>query len=184
MRRSDDLRDADGDVVEMKPLELRLMDPEERYLRELDAAPDRVPASDSRSQSPAAASPAAATPAPAATPRRLSFSKPPATDAPHPQAGPPSSPAVAPRLSFQAKPPAAATNPSGAVRAKLDEFHPALATRRPEGMFGASEVKLEQRSDGSPPSSRPRASVIIALAVLAVIAAVALLFLFGGSGDE
>lgn len=169
---------SDGDVVEMGPLELRLMDPEERYLRELDGAPDRVPASDSRPESPAAPSPSAAAAPPAATPHRLSFSKPPAAG--HPQAGPAPSPAAAPRLFFGAKPPAAGSKTAPETHAKLDEFHPALATRRPEEMFG--EPESQQRPDGSG-LSRPRASMIIALVVLAVVAAVALVFLFGGSDE-
>ena len=47
-------------------------------------------------------------------------------------------------------------------------------------MFG--EPEGEQRNEGSG-LSRPRASMIIALVVLAVVAAVALVFLFGGSNE-
>ena len=70
------------------------------------------------------------------------------------------------------------------MRTKLDELHPALATRRPEEMFNPTsdeDVKLHDEYG----FSRPRASMIIALVVLAAIAVVAFVFLFGGgSSDE
>ena len=170
---------SDGDVVEIGPVELRLMDPEERYLRDLDAPPEKQPPAASprpRGMTPASTS---APPAPA----RSSFvPKSPAAVAP-PHHGPAAaSPAAAPRLSFS-KPAPAPVKPPPEVRATLDEQHPALATRRPEEMFSRAsdeDVKLHDEYG----FSRPRASMIIALVVLAAIAVVAFVFLFGGSSDE
>jgi len=171
---------SDGDVVEMGPVELRLMDPEERYLRDLDAPPEKAPPA---SPHPRGMTPASTATPPAAAPPRASFvPKSPAAVAP-PHHGPTGAPpAAAPRLSFS-KPAPAPVKPAPEVRAQLDELHPALATRRPEEMFGPAsdeDVKLHDEYG----FSRPRASMIIALVVLAAIAVVAFVFLFGGSSDE
>jgi pSer/pThr/pTyr-binding forkhead associated (FHA) protein len=173
---------SDGDVVEMGPLELRLMDPEERYLRDLEAPPEKAsahaPSPRLRGMTPVST---AAPPEPAA-PRPSFVPKSPAAVAP-PHPGPAAAhPGAAPRLSFSKKPPAAAS-PSPEGRTQLDELHPALATRRPEEMFGPSPE--EERPHDEYGFSRPRTSMIFALVVLAVIAVVAFVFLFGGgSSDE
>ena len=166
---------SDGDIVEMGPLELRLMDPEERYLRELEGQPDRPPPSNAHAESPAASPPAAAPPPVAGAPR-LSFAKPSAGQAPAHAA-----PAPAPsRFALAAKaPPPAAARPPIEHHPKLDEFHPALATRRPEVFSEPQSASPDDRVN----LNRSRATMIVALLVLGVIAAVALVMLFGGGSE-
>ena len=104
---------ADGDLILMGPLKLRLTDPEDRYLRDLEAnqeppagrrapiGPDpTVTGASTRTVPAAAPTPAVAAPRPA-TVSRLAASRPPAGAAPTPE-----------------------------QRHAIDEMHPAIAMRR------------------------------------------------------
>jgi len=145
--RATEQRLADGDLILMGPLKLRLTDPEDRYLRDLEANQDRAPATERPSGliplSPApvpAAPPPAALPAPRpATVSRLAASRPPANAAPTPE-----------------------------QRHAIDEMHPAIAMRR--------SVLIEPRQVEAPPPLLHRAhtATVIAATVLATILAVAL----------
>ena len=169
-------RVRDGDVIEMGPLKLRLKDPEDRYLRDLEG---EEPAH--ASKSPIVVMPwakpgtPAATPAPPAAPTAA----PPAAPAlPMPQAGHPmvAPPSAASKSRF-ARAPAAATLPPQ-VHAALDEQHPALAARRPapdtpEGAYEPTMVRKAHRT------------MFIAVAVLVIIVVVVVVIaLGGGSTDE
>jgi pSer/pThr/pTyr-binding forkhead associated (FHA) protein len=174
---------SDGDVVEIGPLEIRLMDPEERYLRDLEGNADRAPAADSRPH-PQVVMPAA-----------LAVSLPPApvppqATAPPPQAGahphssaPSTSAAAAPKAAaasrFSPSPiaPAAYAAPAAAVRTTLDENHPAISPRRPVG--GPAPAPSSEYSE----ERRPRIATVVALAVLAAIAAVVLGLAFSDWGQ-
>jgi len=158
---------TDGDEIEMGPLKLRLMDPEERYLKSLEG-PDRadraprgeegpkpvvvMPAALAVSLPPTASPPAAAPPldpgSGPATPRKVSR--------------------LAPRPAPPGPGPATTSSHRGPVRSELDEHHPAISARRPppdpHGP-GAEEDQILVR--------RARRSMFIAIAVLAAIAAVA-----------
>jgi pSer/pThr/pTyr-binding forkhead associated (FHA) protein len=90
---------ADGDLVQMGPLKVRLFDPEDRYLRDLEANQERAAAADR--PPPAVAMPSAPPP----------VAKPPTPIAPS-------------RLAR----PASAVRQSE-PRAVLDEFHPAISPR-------------------------------------------------------
>jgi pSer/pThr/pTyr-binding forkhead associated (FHA) protein len=147
---------SDGDVVEMGPLEIRLMDPEGRYLRDLEGNEDRPPAAEPRAP---AVSPPAAAPPPAA--HRLSFS------APAPAAAPP-------RLSFSAAVPGGHAPASTAVRTTLDENHPAISPRRPDA--APAPVPAGEYSK----AQRPPIAAFVALAVLAAIAVVVAVLALGG----
>jgi len=168
---------ADGDVVEVGPLEIRLMDPEERYLRDLEGNADQAPAAPRASYVPNAArevSPPVAplppvapvvAPAPASSPalaHRLSFSPPAAAERPA---------AAASRLSFAATAPAAA--PPGA-RMMLDENHPAISPRRP-GVGSPPQTSRDQYSQ----PRRPALATFVAVAVLAAIAAIVAVLVLG-----
>lgn len=138
---------ADGDLVLMGPLKLRLTDPEDRYLRDLEANQERAPAAE-RPSDPIPPSPAQAhahVPTPAvAAPR----------------------PATVSRLAA-ARPPAGAA-PTREQRHAIDEMHPAIAMRR--------SVLVEPKQIEEPPPllHRPRTAMLVATVVLATILAVAL----------
>ena len=146
----------DGDLILMGPLKLRLTDPEDRYLRDLEANQDRAPAA----ERPSGLIPIS--PAPAAAP------------APAVAAAPPR-PATVSRLAAP-RPPAGAAPPTQ-QRHAIDEMHPAIALRR-------SALVEPQRIDEPPPIHGPRTATFVAAAVLATIVAVALYLMFGGGGGE
>jgi pSer/pThr/pTyr-binding forkhead associated (FHA) protein len=158
----------DGDEIEMGPLKLRLMDPEEKYLRSLDDQADRDARSD-EAPKPQIAWPAALAvavpPTPAATPA-----------APGP--GETSSSArkasrLAPR---PAAPGSAAPASTLEQRSILDEHHPALAAHRPpadpQPDLGHEQTEVR----------RARKTMYFAIAVLlAILGAVVYLTLGNGS---
>jgi pSer/pThr/pTyr-binding forkhead associated (FHA) protein len=143
---------ADGDLILMGPLKLRLTDPEERYLRDLEANQDRPPAA----ERPSGLIPLSPAPAPAAAPT-------PAIAAPRP--------AAVSRLAAPRSP--AGARPTAEQRHAIDEMHPAIATRR--------SVLVEPKQIDEPPLTHgPRTATFVAAAVLATIVAVALYLMFGG----
>jgi pSer/pThr/pTyr-binding forkhead associated (FHA) protein len=150
---------ADGDLILMGPLKLRLTDPQDRYLRDLEANQDRAPAA----ERPAGLIPPS--PSPSASPA--------ATPAPTPVAAAPR-PATVSRLAA-ARPPAGAAPPSQ-QRHAIDEMHPAIATRR-------SVLVEPKRIDEPPLIHRPRTATFVAAAVLATIVAVALYLMLGGEAS-
>jgi pSer/pThr/pTyr-binding forkhead associated (FHA) protein len=170
---------SDGDVVEIGPLEIRLMDPEERYLRDLEGKPERAPAGDSRP------------PAQVVMPAALAVSLPPApAAAPEPLAGAPWLPS-APVTSASAAPKAAAASrfsaptaapiaahagPPSPVRMTLDENHPAISPRRPIG----GPVPATTPTGEHPQSQRPPIATFVAVAVLAAIVAIVAVLTLGG----
>src|SRR5262245_17454819 len=167
-------RVRDGDVVEMGPLKLRLKDPEDRYLRDLEGEEPGAP-----SKAPAVVMPWAKPGTPAATP-----APPAAAPAPAP-AGPPASglesmhPMAAAALAtpasksrFGKSPAAAAVSPQAHLA--VDELHPAIAARRPapdaaESNYEPTMVRKAHRT------------MFIAVAVLVIIVVVALVIVLGGS---
>jgi pSer/pThr/pTyr-binding forkhead associated (FHA) protein len=165
---------SDGDEIEMGPLKLRLMDPEDKYLRELEG-PDRaeraprgetgpkpvvvMPAALAVSLPPMPTpTPPAAEPASGAAPRKLSRL------APRPAGGPPENTgnsARAPRLE---------------PRTTLDEQHPAIAARRPP-----ADAQPQQGYEQTE-VRRARKTMWFAAALLfAIVAAVVYLTLGAGS---
>jgi pSer/pThr/pTyr-binding forkhead associated (FHA) protein len=153
---------ADGDLILMGPLKLRLTDPEDRYLRDLEANQDRPPAAERPS------GPVPRSPAPAPAP------------APMPAAAP--TPAVAPLRPATVSRLAASRSPAGAAptpeqRHAIDEMHPAIATRR-------SALVEPQRVDEPPLTHRPRIATFVAAFVLATIVAVAAYLIFGGEPSD
>ncbi len=171
---------SDGDVVQMGPLEIRLMDPEERYLRDLDGNPERLPPDASRPPiqvvMPAALAvslpPVPAPPPPAAAPPPLAAGARHA-HAPLSSGAAPSKAAAASRFSLSALAPAGHAGPPAQVRT-LDENHPAIAPRRP----AADSVALPEPVEPSR-THRPRIATFVAVAVLAAIAAIAAVLAFG-----
>jgi pSer/pThr/pTyr-binding forkhead associated (FHA) protein len=169
---------SDGDVVEIGPLEIRLMDPEERYLRDLEGNPDRPPAAHSRP------------PAQVVMPAALAVSLPPPPVAPPPVAPQaiaaatryspaPSTPAgAAPKAAGASRFSASAASaaqaaPAAAVRTMLDENHPAISARRPGG---PARVPTGEYS----PVRRLPITTFIGVAVLAAIAALVAVLVLGG----
>src|SRR5262249_19470065 len=132
---------SDGDLIEMGPLKLRLMDPEDKYLRDLEdpeRAAERAAERGSRGESSSSSSkppskPVVVMPAALAVslPAPSAFAPPPATTTPSGANAPPRKASrLAPRPSGPGPElPAAAIQ----ARMKLDEHHPALAARRPPG---------------------------------------------------
>jgi pSer/pThr/pTyr-binding forkhead associated (FHA) protein len=183
---------SDGDVVEMGPLEIRLMDPEERYLRELDGNPnpDRAPAGDSRPPvqvvMPAALAvslPPAAAPLPAAAPEPLSgpprhFSAPstPPAAAPKPGAASRFSPSPTAPTAHALPVAGGQALPVAGVRTTLDENHPAISPRRP----AADAAFAPAANDDHSQARRPPIATFVALTVLAVIAAIVAVLALGG----
>jgi pSer/pThr/pTyr-binding forkhead associated (FHA) protein len=141
-------RVRDGDIVSMGPIKLQLMDPEDRYLREVEGHDERAPDEGRRvpapvmpwdahgSASPAGVSPSAspAAPAPAyVAPAPLAAAPlPPAGLHPQAAATPAQPPAGPAKPASRFARPAAAAAPAPAFEpAVLDVFHPAIAARRP-----------------------------------------------------
>jgi predicted component of type VI protein secretion system len=176
---------SDGDVVEMGPLEIRLMDPESRYLRDLEGNPERVPAGDSRppakvvmpaalavsvSPAPAPAPPPATAPEPqAATPRLFS--------APSTSAAVASKAAAVSRFSPSTTAPSSHGAPAAAVRTTLDEYHPAISTRRPDGV----PVPAPPPTAAYSRAHRLPITTFVALAVLAAIVVIVAVLALGSS---
>jgi pSer/pThr/pTyr-binding forkhead associated (FHA) protein len=162
---------SDGDLIEMGPLKLRLLDPEDRYLRDLEEperAVARAPRGDPSSK-PAIVMPAA-----------LSVSVPQASafEAPPPNAPPPAAGGAGRKASRLAPRPSAAASAPRLEAPVLDEHHPALAARRPpaDAVAPAPEDRTLER--------QTRKTMWLAVAVLVAIAAlVAYLTLGGGSPD-
>jgi pSer/pThr/pTyr-binding forkhead associated (FHA) protein len=162
---------SDGDEIEMGPLKLRLMDPEDKYLRDLEdpERAERAPRGETAPK-PVVVMPAA-----------LAVSLPP-TPAPPPAADPTSGTdkprkvsRLAPRPSPESAPAKAAPPP--AMRMSFDEQHPAIAARRPPA--DPEEQAYEQTK-----VRRARKTMWFAATVLFVIlAAVVYLTLGAGSGE-
>ncbi len=113
---------SDGDEIEMGPLRLVLMDPEDKYLRDLDGA-ERAVRTPHGEEAPK--------PKPVVVmPAALAVSVPPT-----PAAAEQTSGTGAKKVSRLAPRPQAAGSSSGATRppprAELDEYHPAISARRP-----------------------------------------------------
>lgn len=169
-------RVRDGDVIEMGPLKLRLKDPEDKYLRDLEGEEQGAPA-----KSPVAISMPWAKPGtPVATPVPPAAAPAPAPIAPapagvesmHPMAAPAATPATKSRFG---RTPAASTVPPQA-HAAVDELHPALAARRPapdaaESNYEPTMVRKAHRT------------MFIAAVALVIIVVVALIIVLGGSGS-
>jgi pSer/pThr/pTyr-binding forkhead associated (FHA) protein len=154
---------SDGDEIEMGPLKLLLMDPEERYLRELEgpAPAERAPRGDTGPK-PAVVMPAAL----AVSLPPMPAPPPPATD---PTTGAPRKVSrLAPRLAASA-----AAAPRAALRTTLDEHHPAIASRRPP-----ADPQPEPQDDEIR-VRRAHKTMYFAVAVLVAIAAVGLVLVFG-----
>jgi pSer/pThr/pTyr-binding forkhead associated (FHA) protein len=165
---------SDGDEIEMGPLKLRLMDPEDKYLRELEG-PDRLERAPRGEAGPKPAvvmpaalavslpptptpSPPPAEPASGAAPRKLSRL------APRPAAGPPESTGSSSRA------------PRLEPRTALDEQHPAIAARRPP-----ADAQPQQEYEQTE-VRRARKTMWFAAALLfAIVAAVVYLTLGAGS---
>lgn len=162
---------ADGDEIEMGPLKLLFMDPEDKYLRDIEDR-DRAPRA-ARGEAPA--------PKPAVVmPAALAVSLPPAAVAP---AAPPA--AAPPPPSFGAAPAAGATPPKKVSRLAprptaaaggassvvtpsiLDEHHPAIAARRPP-----PDPHSTQASEDAAFARQARKTAYLAVAVLVAIAAI------------
>jgi pSer/pThr/pTyr-binding forkhead associated (FHA) protein len=163
---------SDGDEIEMGPLKLRLMDPEDKYLRQLEG-PDRVeraPRGDNAPK-PVVVMPAA-----------LAVSLPPTPTPPPPAADPASgaTPRKVSRLAPRSVPgaPDSTGGSSGAPRLQprlaLDEQHPAIAARRPPADPQQQSYETEVR--------RAHKTMWFAAALLfAIVAAVVYLTLGAGS---
>jgi len=170
-------RVRDGDVIEMGPLKLRLKDPEDKYLRDLEGEEQGAP-----SKPPVAISMPWAKPGtPVSTP-----APPGAAPAPPPIAPPPAGvesmhPMAAAALATPAsksrfgRTPAASAVPPQAHLA-IDELHPALAARRPAPDAGDSNYEPTM-------VRKAHRTMFIAVAVLVIIVVVALVILLGGSGS-
>jgi pSer/pThr/pTyr-binding forkhead associated (FHA) protein len=172
-------RISDGDLIDMGPLKLRLMDPEDKYLRDLDNNPDRPPPGEARPK-PAVVMPAALAvslpPAPTAMPSPVSA--PPPFDAPPPHVAP--RPAAAKKMSRLAPRAAPATASSSDMRAMLDEHHPALAARRPP-----PDPSQVQPGDDQTTVRKAHKTMIFALVVLVALAAIgAYLVLTNWNSDD
>jgi hypothetical protein len=155
---------TDGDEIEMGPLKLCLMDPEERYLKSLEA-PDRAERAPRGEDGP---KPVVVMPAALAV-SLPPTATPPAAPPPDPGSGT-AAPRKVSRLAPRQPPPGPAPTSSHRYppRSELDEHHPAISARRPppdpHGP-GTDEDQIMVR--------RARRSMFIAIAVLAAIAAVA-----------
>jgi pSer/pThr/pTyr-binding forkhead associated (FHA) protein len=162
---------CDGDEIEMGPLKLRLMDPEEKYLRSLeDKKEERAPRTDSAPK-PQIDWPAA-----------LAVSVPPTPAAPPIAGSPGASDAStgarkASRLAPRPAAPGAAA-PASVVQAPsiFDEHHPALSARRPPA-DPQPEVGHEQTEVRRAKKTMYFAAVVL----LAILAAVVYLTLGNGS---
>jgi pSer/pThr/pTyr-binding forkhead associated (FHA) protein len=162
---------SNGDEIEMGPLKLRLMDPEDKYLKELEG-PDRAeraPRGDGGPK-PVVVMPAA-----------LAVSLPPTPTPPPPAAepGPGETPRKVSRLAPRPVPSDGTASPaprsSAPGPALFDEHHPALAARRPPA---DPDMQAYEHDVG-----RARKTMWFAAAVLfAILAAVVYLTL--GSGSE
>ena len=165
---------SNGDEIEMGPLKLRLMDPEDKYLRELEG-PDRAERAPRGETGP---KPVVVMPA------ALAVSLPPTPMLPPPAAEP--EPGAAPRKVSRLAPRPGPGSPDGTgssrsprlePRATLDEQHPAIAARRPP-----ADAQPQQGYE-PPEVRRARKTMWFAAALLfAIVAAVVYLTL--GAGAE
>jgi pSer/pThr/pTyr-binding forkhead associated (FHA) protein len=164
---------SNGDEIEMGPLKLRLMDPEDKYLRELEG-PDRAERAPRGETGPKVA---------VVMPAALAVSLPPTPTPPPPEPDP----GAAPRKVSRLAPRPVAGSPDGTgsssraprlePRMELDEQHPAIAARRPP-----ADVQPQQ-GDEAPEVRRARKTMWFAAAMLfAIVAAVVYLTL--GAGAE
>ena len=164
---------SNGDEIEMGPLKLRLMDPEDKYLRELEG-PDRAERAPRGETGP---KPVVVMPA------ALAVSLPPTPTPPPPEPEPGAAPRKVSRLAPRPVPGApdgtgsSSRAPRLEPRAELDEQHPAIAARRPP-----ADAPPQQRYD-PPEVRRARKTMWFAAALLfAIVAAVVYLTL--GAGAE
>jgi pSer/pThr/pTyr-binding forkhead associated (FHA) protein len=148
---------SDGDVIQMGPIKLQLADPEDRYMREIQAQQDnRV----SRPPEPAARAPA---PAPVLSPPAPSA-------APHPHLSAMAAEATGGARKSRFARPSVPTGP-----AVVDELHPAIAAA-----LAAERVPqpiLDERSRSV--LHGPRGATFVAAAVLAGILAAVIVLILG-----
>jgi pSer/pThr/pTyr-binding forkhead associated (FHA) protein len=163
---------SNGDEIEMGPLKLHLMDPEDKYLRELEG-PDRAERAPHGETGPKVA---------VVMPAALAVSLPPTPPPPPPEPEPGAAPRKVSRLA--PRPGAGAPDGTGSSsraprlepRATLDEHHPAIAARRPP-------ADAQPQHNYEPPEvRRARKTMWFAAALLfAIVAAVVYLTLGAGS---
>jgi len=164
---------SDGDLIEMGPLKLRLMDPEDKYLRDLEDNPERLPPAGEARPKAVVSMPAALA---VSVPPASAFA-PPSSAEPKPGASAPSrKPSrLAPRPSA---PGGDALPPSVAQRIRLDEQHPALAARRPP-------ADLQPQADGDETEvHKAHKTMVFAVAVLLAIFVAVLYLVLGNSGGD
>jgi pSer/pThr/pTyr-binding forkhead associated (FHA) protein len=171
----------DGEVVALGSIQLKVDDPEERYLRQMEEAKEKDAAARKPAEAPPAAAPApAAAPNPAAKPATAAAAKPeaakPATAAAaKPEAPKPAAPAVAK--------PAAEAKPAEAPRPAAPAAEPAKdarAAKEPKAAKSADDLVLAERT------SRvfPFFITLFSLAVLGGVGYLVWMMLFGiTSGD-
>lgn len=162
---------SNGDEIEMGPLKLRLMDPEDKYLKELEG-PDRA---ERAPRGDAGPKPVVVMPAALA----VSLPPTPTPQQPPPEPGPGETPRKVSRLAPRPAPSdgtaSHAPRPSAPGPALFDEHHPAIAARRPPA---DPDMQAYEHDVG-----RARKTMWFAAAVLfAIVAAVVYLTL--GSGSE
>ena len=157
---------SDGDEIEIGPLKLRLLDPEDKYLRDLEGGDrnERAPRGDSGPK-PEVVMPAAMAvqlpPLPAPAPPEPSPSDPPrkvSRLAPRPEPAPAGAPAAPPR---------------GTPAQTLDVFHPAIAAHRPPPDVRPNEAHEQTMV------KRARKTMYFAVTVLAIILIVAVVLVLG-----
>lgn len=169
---------SDGDLIEMGPLKLRLMDPEDKYLRDLEEperAAERAPRAESSSKS--SSKPVVVMPAALAVslPQASAFAPPPPASSPAANAPPRKVSRLAPRPSG----PGADAPATLQSRMQLDEHHPALAARRPPGDMDMQQPPVDDQTE----VRKARKTMVFAVAVLLAIF-IAVVYLVLGSHPE
>ncbi|HXU00058.1 MAG TPA: FHA domain-containing protein [Polyangia bacterium] len=160
----------DGDEIEVGPLKLRLLDPEDKYLRDVEGGDraERAPRGDSAPK-PVVVMPAAMavslpvlpTPAPATLPTPADGDAPPKKVS-----------RLAPRPTAE---PTGAAPPPSAQPQTLDVHHPAISARRPPPDVRPNETHEQTMV------KRARKTMYFALTVLAIIAITAVALVLGSN---
>jgi len=167
---------SDGDEIEMGPLKLRLMDPEDKYLREVDGPEhaERAPRGDAGPK-PVVVMPAAL--AVSLPPLPVAAPPPPSRSADSATGGTPRKVSrLAPRPAPAGEPGHSHAPSALEPRSVLDEHHPAIAAHRPPA---DPQVQSYEKEMG-----RARKTMYFAVAVLfAIVAAVVYLTVGNGAGE-
>jgi len=168
---------SNGDLIEMGPLKLRLMDPEDKYLRDLEEPERAAERGAPRAESSSSSKPVVVMPPALAVslPAASAFAPPPPATAPAANAPLRKASRLAPRHPGPAADAPAATLQS---RMQLDEHHPALAARRPLGddMQAPVDDQIEVR--------KAHKTMVFAVAVLLAIVAAVVYLVLGSRSDE